>query len=291
MLSLPRKTMKTGKRLRSGGWYPPVFFNLIACTKLIALTWIVFTLITALLVSCARPPQESAGDGAKAAQSPEAKAAGSPKASSKTGVLPSTTPEPTEWSLATVAVNILDKAHHTGSVVERCQCGPGNRLVLLYSFHTSDSFHAAVKVEPMAEAFNEISKRYPDIQWREVGEGHVRVTDNSARAGLLKVRVKEFLVIEDRPPQAALSALWKTDEVAAYMARHNVHFARTRSASFAAGAKRAPAIIHVKNATVQEIMDRILDSYRAPAGSGLHKVWIYRECQRGAETFVEVRVL
>jgi hypothetical protein len=253
--------MKTGKSLQRGRLY----------------TLVPFTLIAALLAGCSRLPQEPAADGAKAAASPGAKAAPSPS--------PVATPEPTEWSLVAATVSILEKAHHTGSIVERCQCGPRNHLVQVYTLH------APLKVDPMPDAFNEISKRYPDIQWREVGEGHVRVTDNSARAGLLKVRVKEFLVVEDRPPQAALSALWKTNEVAAYMARRNVHFARTSSPRSAPGAKRAPAIIHLKNATVQEIMDRILDSYRAPAGSGLRKVWLYRECQRGAETFIEVRVL
>lgn len=152
------------------------------------------------------------------------------------------------------------------------------------------TFHAPVTLEPMAAALTEISKRYPDIQWREAGEGHVRVVDNSARAGLLKVRIKEFLVVEDRPPRAALDALWKTNEVAAYMARRHVQFARQSQGSTVAGARQKPAVIHMKNATVQEIMDRILDSYHPPASAGWHKVWVYRECQRATGTLVEVRV-
>jgi len=269
MLSRPLQIMNTAKStLRSG----------VLLLAGLALTAIL------LPAACSRPPQEAAPGGPATSASPAgAKTQGAQ--GSKASPPASPTPEPTEWSLATTVVNILEKAHHNGSIVERCQCGARNRLVQVYTFNTP------VKVEPMAEALNEISKRYPDIQWREAGEGRVRVVDNSARAGLLKVRVKEFLVVEDRPPQAALGALWKTDEVAAYMARRHVRFARPSPGRSAVGAKRSPAIIHLKNSTVQEIMDRIVDSYRAPAGSGLHKVWVYRECQKGAETFIEVRVL
>ncbi|MBZ5531702.1 MAG: hypothetical protein LAO20_09745 [Acidobacteriia bacterium] len=245
-------------------------------------------LLALLLISCSRPPQDSASGDAKQAPSPAgAKSPGgqSGKSSPKAAASPAPSPaaDATEWSLTTAVVNILDKAHHTGSIVERGQCGSRN-IVQVYSFRTP------VTLEPMAAALNEISQRYPDLQWREAGEGRVRVTDGSARAGLLKVRVKEFLVIEDRPPQAALAALWKTEEVAAYMAKRHVRFARQTSSRSVAPRKQRPTVVHMKNATVQEIMDRIVDSYRAPAGSGLHKVWVYRECQSGAETVVEVRV-
>lgn len=232
-----------------------------------------------LLAGCSRPPHDSAPNDASRA------APGSKPSPTATAQPVVTAGEPTELSLATAVVSILDKAHHTGSVVERCQCGLRSRLVPIYTFH------APVTLEPMQAALTDITKRYPDIAWREAGEGHVRVVDNSARAGLLKVRVKEFLVIEDRPPRAALAALWKTEEVAAYMAKRHVRFARATSVSTAPQGKRKTAVIHMKNATVQDIMDRILDSYPAPAGSGLHKVWVYRECQRGAETLVEIRVL
>jgi hypothetical protein len=244
--------------------------------------------VVLLLSSCSRPPQDSAPGDAKNAASPAG--AKSPngqsgKSSPKAAASPASSPatDATECSLATAVVSILEKAHHTGSIVERGQCGSRN-IVQVYTFRTP------VMLEPMPAALNEISKRYPDIQWREAGEGHVRITDHSARAGLLKVRVKEFLVIEDRPPQAALGALWKTEEVAAYMAKRHVRFARQLSSRSKAQRKQRPTVVHMKNATVQEIMDRIVDSYRAPAGSGLHKVWVYRECQSGAETVVEVKV-
>ena len=244
--------------------------------------------LAGLLVSCSRPPQDSASSGGSKAASPSGSKSSAPGSKAGAAALPkpsaSPTPEPTEWSLAAAVVSILDKAHHTGSIVERGQCGSRN-IVQVYTFR------APVMLEPMAAALNEISKRYPDLQWREAGEGRVRVTDNSARAGLLKVRVKEFLVIEDRPPQAALAALWKTEEVAAYMAKRHVRFARQTTSRTPAPRKQSPTVIHLKNATVQEIMDRIVDSYRAPAGSGLHKVWVYRECQSGVETVVEVKVL
>jgi len=241
--------------------------------------------VALLCIGCSRPPQDSAANANKAAPPMSSPAGGKPDstASPKPVVIP--TPEPTELNLASTVVSILDKAHHTGSVIERCQCGPRSHLVQIYTFH------APVTLEPMQAALTDISKRYPDIVWREAGEGHVRVTDNSARAGLLKVRVKEFLVIEDHPPRAALAALWKTAEVTAYMARHHVQFARQSPGTTTPEGKHKTAIIHMKNATVQDIMDRILDSYPTPAGSGLHKVWVYRECQRGAETLVEIRVL
>jgi hypothetical protein len=187
-------------------------------------------------------------------------------------------------SLSTAVVRILSAAHRTGSVVERVQCGARGTLV------PTHLLQPPVKLDPMDEALQEITTRYPEVKWKEAGQGHVNVRDTAIKDSLLQVRLKEFFVIEDRPPQAALSALWQAEEVINYMRQHHVR--ASRHADFVrVDGKSGPRVLHMKNATVQQILDRMVDSYMGENGNGLHNVWIYRECRVGGETFAEVRVL
>ena len=221
---------------------------------------------------CRRPP---ADDGREAINIPNA-----------VMPLPSPTPVPEEadLSLSTAVVRILSAAHRTGSVIERAQCGSRGSMV------PTHLLRPPVKLEPMVEALQEITRRYPEITWKDAGHGHVNVRDNSIQGTLLQVRLREFFVIEDRPPQAALSALWHADEVTAYMKRHHVRTAR-HAEMVGVAARSAPRVIHMKDATVQQILDRIVDSYMGENGNALHNVWMYRECRVGGETFAEMRVL
>ena len=60
-------------------------------------------------------------------------------------------------------------------------------------------------------------------------------------------------MIEDREPDAAMAALWRTPEVTAILRRNHIHFSR-RPVS----AKKVispPMIVEIKNATVADILD------------------------------------
>jgi hypothetical protein len=223
------------------------------------------------VLACRRPP---ADDGREAIHVP-------------TAVLPAPTPIPTpeeaDMSLSTAVVRILSSADRTGSLVERAQCGARGTLV------PTHLLPPPVRLEPLDEALREISRRFPEIKWQDSGHGHINVKDTSVKSSLLQVRLKEFFVIEDRPPQAALAALWQAEEVAAFMKGHHVRTAR-HAEMLGVAHKSVPKVIHMKNATVQQILDRIVDTYMNDAGNG-HNVWIYRECRVGSETFAEVRVL
>jgi hypothetical protein len=205
---------------------------------------------------------------------------------------PFTTPQPQsaaaetkEIELAEAVVRILEAAHRSGAVIYRGSCAAERRIADRYPVREP------LKLQPMNEALEEITRRYPELKWRDADEHGVRVRDNAVAAGLLKVRVKEFVVIEDREPEAALAALWRSPEVISYMAAHGVRFARGGAAP-RAQRKRAVVVVHMKDATVEEIVQRIVASYpAAQSGSGAHKVWMYRECSAGAETVVEVKVL
>ena len=207
----------------------------------------------------------------------------------ETQAAPFTTPqspaeEVREVELSDAVVHILEGAHRNGTLIYRGNCAPERRIAERYPLREP------VKLEPMADALGEISRRYPELKWREGGDG-VRVLDSSVVGGLLKVRLKEFTVIEDREPEAALAALWRTPEVISYMAGHDVRFARQGTGT-RARRKHAVVIVHMKNATVEEIVERIVASYPAAQSvAGGHKVWLYRECSSGAETLVEVKVL
>jgi hypothetical protein len=197
---------------------------------------------------------------------------------------PTPVPEEADLSLSTAVVRILSTAHRTGSVIERAQCGSRGSMV------PTHLLQPPVTLEPLDQALQEITRRYPEITWKEAGHGHVNVRDSSVQGTLLQVRLREFFVIEDRPPQAALAALWQAEEVIGYMKLHHVRTAR-HAEMVGVAAKSEPRVIHMKNATVQQILDRIVDSYMGENGNALHNVWMYRECHIGGETFAEIRVL
>jgi hypothetical protein len=220
---------------------------------------------------CRRPPMD---DGRAALNVPSATPSPSPTPS----------PEEADMSLSTAVVRILSAANRTGSVVERVECGARGTLV------PTHLLQPPVKLEPMDEALQEITTRFPEVKWKDAGRGHVNVRDTNIKDSLLQVRLKEFFVIEDRPPQAALSALWQAEEVMAYMKQHHVRASRHADLVRVDG-KSGPKVLHMKNATVQQILNRMVDSYMGENGNGLHNVWIYRECRVGGETFAEVRVL
>jgi hypothetical protein len=221
---------------------------------------------------CHRPP---ADDGREAVNIPNA--APAPPS-------PTPTPEDADLSLATAVVRILSSAHRTGSVIERAQCGARGAMVPTHLFPPT------IKLEPLDQALQEITQRYPEIKWNEAAGGHVNVKDTSIRGSLLQVRIKEFFVVEDRPPRAALDALWQSEEVMAYLKQHHVRTSR-HSELVGVARKSTPQVLHMKNASVREILDRIVDSYMGENGNSLHNVWIYRECRVGGETFAEMRVL
>jgi hypothetical protein len=219
----------------------------------------------ALFPGCNKPPANAGPQ----AQQPAPFSTPQPQAAAR---------ETKEIELALALARILESAHRSGALIYRGNCIAERRIGDRYPLREP------VKVEPMREALEEITHRYPELQWRDGANG-VRLRDSAVTAGLLKVRLKEFALIEDREPEAALAALWSTPEVITYMAGHDVRFAR-HDPTPRARRKRAVVVVHVKDATVEEIVQRIVGSY-----PGTHNLWLYRECRAGAETVVEVKAL
>jgi len=208
--------------------------------------------LTLLLCGCSKP----APDTAKDASAAKPVAQSSP---SKPSV------EVAETNAGSAAVKILNTAHHSGSVILHGECGPSG---------ISDPYtlHPPVTLEPMDTALQEISTKYQNIYWRESRESGVRVVDSNAKAALLKVRVREFRIVEDREPDAALAALWRVPEVAAFLRKNHVRMPRRMSTT--RKVISPPMIIEVKNALVADILDHIAAGYRMDPP----KIWIYREC-------------
>lgn len=196
---------------------------------------------------------------------------------------PQATPQqPEKIELSAALISILQNAHRGGSILVRGSCAAERQIA------DTNSLPASVQAEPLSQALNSISRQYPQISWRDSGPVGVRISDSSLAAGLLKVRVKDFVLVEDRGPEAALSALWRTPEVITYMANHNVRFARNTART--APRQRAVVVLRMKNSSVQQIVERILAGTPAAQGSS-GKLWLYRECHAGAETLVELRIL
>ena len=175
------------------------------------------------------------------------------------------------------AVRILSAAHRSGGIILRGECGP-------LSITDSYRMKAPVTLEPMDKALQEMSAAFQNVYWRESPASGVRVADSNAKAGLLRVKLREFRVIEDREPDAVMAVLWRKPEVAAFLRRNHVHFAR--HALTARKAISPPMIIEMKNATVADILDRIASGYRQEPP----KIWMYRECEDRKEIIVDLQM-
>jgi hypothetical protein len=112
----------------------------------------------------------------------------------------------------------------------------------------------------------------------------VRVAESTAKAKLLQIKVREFRIVEDREPDGAMAALWRMPEVAAFLRRNHLRFARR--VGTARKVISPPMIVEMKNATVADILDRIAAGYR----SDPPRVWIYQECSEKKENLVDVQM-
>jgi hypothetical protein len=235
--------------------------------------------LTLLICGCGKPAPESAKDTSPA----------KPAAQANPGVAT------TEMDAATAAVRILNAAHRSGAVILRGPCapgssggmsGPGGQSSASGPGNMADPYpmHPPVTLEPMDKALQEISGQHQNVYWRESPASGIRVVDSTVQAKLLRVRVREFRIVEDREPDGVMAVLWRAPEVAAFLRRNHVRFVRRPGT-----AKKAispPMIVEIKNATVADILDRIAAGYRANPP----KVWIYRECADKQEIVVDVQM-
>ena len=215
-----------------------------------------------ILFGCGKPVQE---------------AQPSRPAGTSTPATPAAQPAENGDDLSAVAVRILNKAQRGGGVILRGQCGLNGLTEQYHLPHMTT-------VEPMDKAFQEISAKYQNIYWRESPASGVRVVDATVKARLLGVRVREFRIVEDREPDRVMQELWRAPEVAAFLRRNHVRFARR-----ADGARKVlspPMIVEMKNATVADILDRIAAGYR----ENPPKVWIYQECAEKKDMLIDVQM-
>lgn len=174
-------------------------------------------------------------------------------------------------------MRILNAAHRNGGIMLRGECG-------VLGVTESYRMKTPVTFEPLDKALQEVSAKYQNIYWRESPVSGVRVADSDIKAKLLRVKLREFRVIEDREPDAVMAALWRMPEVAAFLRKNHIHF--LHRVMTAKKAISPPMIVEIKNATVADILDRIASGYRQDPP----KVWIYRECEDKKETLVDVQM-
>jgi len=174
-------------------------------------------------------------------------------------------------------LRILNAAHRNGGIMLRGECG-------VLGVTESYRMQTPVTFEPLDKALQEVSAMHQNIYWRESPASGVRVADSDIKAKLLRLKLREFRIIEDRDADTVMAALWRTPEVTAFLRRNHIHFS-PRPAT----AKKAispPMIVAIKNATVADILDRIAAGYRQDPP----KVWLYRECDDKNVTLVDVQM-
>jgi len=223
-------------------------------------------LLLALSVGCRKPEPERAKDESPAKSSPDKPAAqASPAASAD------------DMEAGAAMLRILNAAHRSGGIMLRGECR-------LLGVTESYRMKTPVILEPLDKALQEVSAMHQNIYWRESPASGVRVADSGIKARLLRLKLREFRVIEDREPDAVMAALWRTPEVTAFLRRNNVHFSRRPVT--AKKVDSPPMIVAIKNATVADVLDRIAAGYRQDPP----KVWIYRECDDQKVTLVDVQM-
>jgi hypothetical protein len=187
------------------------------------------------------------------------------------------TPELADMDVSVAAVRILNAAHRNGGVILRGECGPRG-------ITEQHPMKASVTLEPLDRALQEITAQYQNVYWRESPASGVRMAESTAKAKLLRVKIREFRIVEDREPDGAMAALWRLPEVASFLRRNRLRFARR--VGTARKVISPPMIVEMKNATVADILDRIAAGYR----SDPPKVWIYQECSEKKENLVDVQM-
>ncbi|HZD07799.1 MAG TPA: hypothetical protein VE176_06095 [Candidatus Limnocylindrales bacterium] len=189
----------------------------------------------------------------------------------------SPTPSANDMETGAAMLRILNAAHRNGGIMLRGECG-------VLGVTESYRMKTPVTLEPLEKALQEVSAMHQNIYWRESPASGVRVADSDIKARLLRLKLREFRVIEDREPDAVMAALWRTPEVTAFLRRNHIHFSRRPVT-----AKKVispPMIVEIKNATVADILDRIAAGYRQDPP----KVWLYRECDDQKTTLVDVQM-
>src|SRR5579864_351457 len=189
----------------------------------------------------------------------------------------SPTPSADEMEAGAAMLRILNTAHRNGGIMLRGECG-------VLGVTESYRMKPPVIFEPLDKALQEISAMHQNIYWRESPAAGVRLADSDIKARLLRVKIREFRVIEDREPDAVMAVLWRAPEVTAFLRRNHIHFFHRVVTS--TKVISPPMIVEIKNATVADILDRIAAGYRTDPP----KVWIYRECEDKKDTLVDVQM-
>ena len=227
-----------------------------------------FVLVCLLIgIGCGKPSPEPAKD-ASPAKSPSEKPAAQNSPAAPSG---------DDMEAGAAMLRILNAAHRNGGIMLRGECG-------VLGVTESYRMKTPVIFEPLDKALQEVSATHQNIYWRESPASGVRVADSDIKARLLRLKLREFRVIEDREPDAVMAALWRTPEVTTFLRRNHIHFS-PRPAT----AKKVispPMIVEIKNATVADILDRIAAGYRQDPP----KVWLYRECDDQKTTLVDVQM-
>jgi hypothetical protein len=227
-----------------------------------------YVVLVCLLVSigCGKPATEPAKDASPAKSSPD-----------KSVAQASPTPPGGDMEAGAAMLRILNAAHRNGGIMLRGECG-------VLGVTESYRMQTPVVFEPLDKALQEVSARHQNIYWRESPASGVRVADSDIKARLLRLKLREFRVIEDREPDAVMAALWRTPAVTAFLRKNHIHFS-PRPVT-ARKVISPPMIVEIRNATVADILDRIAAGYR----QNPPKVWLYRECDDKKETLVDVQM-
>jgi hypothetical protein len=175
-------------------------------------------------------------------------------------------------SLPRAVYEILKANHRPGSLVLQVDCndsGLADRRVPVSG--TPEGRNLGVELTQLISSEKNLS-------WRD-SESLVRVTDKSATAGLLSIRLAEFRVSIHEPFQV-VNALWSRPEVIAYMHDHDLAMIQAPSHIFAPNDSIPPVDLQLQGISVQDVLDR--------SAIRLKAMWVYTECKNQSKHAVSL---
>ncbi len=145
--------------------------------------------------------------------------------------------------------------------------------------------------EALNEALDRITQLHPNLAWVDFGPEAVRILDRSANAKLLNLHVNEFQLAEATTASMAVGAIWNLPEVRLFAKEHRITFVAHLTGVSPSEGSFTPISVHLKNASVAEIMDSISRAYHPKRNMEWHNVWSYHECETDEKMFIELQIM
>lgn len=181
-------------------------------------------------------------------------------------------------SISNSLADLFVRFHSNGSIVVRGECSNGNFITDQVPTGPIEHFGK------FQDALAEWSRVVPRLAIYHDSDGMWRVSDGTASADLLKVKISD-LRVQVIDGEDAIGAVLDSKEVELFLRNSGIKEASTTAGLAPYHASKLPhSSWHLRDVTVAEAFDAAVEKYPG--------VWVYTECVgRGSQKLVNVRTL